>query len=138
MCVSLCLSTPDGVLTYIYRQAPVSLAGALEEYIKDPNFEQNRLEYKANKQAAGKDGSASMGSTSGSVSSKSNASPSETKKPEKGACCQSMDMGLILMVAYRTFVFSSTCSVIQQSKIGAKSSNAGFPRCYRRRATYYV
>jgi len=30
----------------------VSLAGALEEYLRDPNFEQNRLEYKANKDAA--------------------------------------------------------------------------------------
>ena len=34
------------------RQAPVSLVGALEEYLRDPNFEQNRLEYKANKAAA--------------------------------------------------------------------------------------
>lgn len=30
----------------------MSLAGALEEYLKDPNFEQNRLEYRANKAAA--------------------------------------------------------------------------------------
>ena len=33
-------------------QAPVSLAGALEEYLNDPNFEQNRIEYKTNKEAA--------------------------------------------------------------------------------------
>lgn len=33
-------------------QAPVSLAGALEEYLKDPNFEQNRIEYKTNKAIA--------------------------------------------------------------------------------------
>jgi hypothetical protein len=26
--------------------------GALEEYLNDPNFEQNRIEYKANKDAA--------------------------------------------------------------------------------------
>jgi hypothetical protein len=32
-------------------QAPVSLAGALEEYLNDPNFEQNRIEYKTNKEA---------------------------------------------------------------------------------------
>ncbi|EJU03522.1 ANTH-domain-containing protein, partial [Dacryopinax primogenitus] len=31
------------------KHAPVSLAGALEEYLNDPNFEQNRLEYKLNK-----------------------------------------------------------------------------------------
>lgn len=75
-----------GVLTYIYWQAPVSLAGALEEYIKDPNFEQNRLEYKANKQVAATGGSTSVGSASGSVSSK-HVSFSETKKPERGECC---------------------------------------------------
>ncbi|KAL0955275.1 hypothetical protein HGRIS_004165 [Hohenbuehelia grisea] len=34
------------------KHAPVSLAGALQEYLDDPNFEQNRLEYKANKRAA--------------------------------------------------------------------------------------
>ena len=33
-------------------QAPVSLAGSLEEYIKDPNFEANRLEYKQNREIA--------------------------------------------------------------------------------------
>lgn len=30
----------------------MSLAGALEEYLKDPNFEQNRIEYKTNKEIA--------------------------------------------------------------------------------------
>ncbi|EMD39024.1 hypothetical protein CERSUDRAFT_133735 [Gelatoporia subvermispora B] len=34
------------------RHAPVSLAGSLEEYLNDPNFEQNRIEYKTNKEAA--------------------------------------------------------------------------------------
>ncbi|KZP01731.1 ANTH-domain-containing protein [Calocera viscosa TUFC12733] len=34
------------------KHAPVSLAGALEEYLNDPNFEQNRLEYKQNKDIA--------------------------------------------------------------------------------------
>ncbi|TDL23980.1 ANTH-domain-containing protein [Rickenella mellea] len=34
------------------KHAPVSLVGSLEEYLNDPNFEQNRLEYKANKAAA--------------------------------------------------------------------------------------
>ncbi|GBE86242.1 ANTH-domain-containing protein [Sparassis crispa] len=34
------------------RHAPVSLAGALEEYLNDPNFEQNRIEYKTSKEAA--------------------------------------------------------------------------------------
>jgi hypothetical protein len=33
-------------------KAPVSLAGALQEYLEDPNFEQNRIEYKTNKEAA--------------------------------------------------------------------------------------
>ena len=33
-------------------QAPISLAGSLEEYLNDPNFEQNRIEYKTNKESA--------------------------------------------------------------------------------------
>ena len=32
----------------------MSLVGALEEYLNDPNFEQNRIEYKTNKEAADK------------------------------------------------------------------------------------
>ncbi|CCA67480.1 hypothetical protein PIIN_01309 [Serendipita indica DSM 11827] len=34
------------------RHAPTRLAGALEEYLQDPNFEQNRIEYKTNKALA--------------------------------------------------------------------------------------
>lgn len=30
----------------------MSLAGSLEEYLNDPNFEQNRIEYKTNKEIA--------------------------------------------------------------------------------------
>lgn len=36
------------------KHAPVSLAGALQEYLDDPNFEQNRIEYRTNKEAADK------------------------------------------------------------------------------------
>jgi phosphatidylinositol-binding clathrin assembly protein len=75
----------------------VSLAGALEEYLKDPNFEQNRLEYRANKLAADKnEGEAAAGPSSGAdanvkASTSPNTSPkppskvsfAETKKPEK-------------------------------------------------------
>ena len=32
----------------------MSLVKALEEYLSDPNFEQNRIEYKANKASADK------------------------------------------------------------------------------------
>lgn len=39
-------------MTNALIQAPVSLAGALEEYLNDPNFEQNRIEYKTNKEIA--------------------------------------------------------------------------------------
>jgi len=40
------------------KHAPVSLAGALKEYIDDPNFEQNRIEYKLQKESAEKNGKA--------------------------------------------------------------------------------
>jgi hypothetical protein len=43
------------LLTYS-RQAPVSLAGALQEYLDDPGFEQNRIEYKTNKDAVRRGG----------------------------------------------------------------------------------
>ena len=33
-------------------QAPVSLAGSLEEYLRDPNFEKNRAEYQESKRIA--------------------------------------------------------------------------------------
>ncbi len=33
-------------------KAPLSLAKALDEYLRDPNFEQNRIEYKTNKALA--------------------------------------------------------------------------------------
>lgn len=33
----------------------MSLAGSLEEYLNDPNFEQNRIEYKTNKEIADRD-----------------------------------------------------------------------------------
>ncbi|KAJ3877063.1 ANTH domain-containing protein [Lentinula edodes] len=46
------------------KHAPVSLAGALDEYLSDPNFEQNRIEYKTNKEAA------QRGRGTGSTSSK--------------------------------------------------------------------
>jgi phosphatidylinositol-binding clathrin assembly protein len=32
-------------------KAPVSLAGALQEYLDDPNFDQNMIEYRTNKDA---------------------------------------------------------------------------------------
>lgn len=38
------------------KHAPVSLAGALKEYLDDPNFEQNRIEYKLQKELAEKNG----------------------------------------------------------------------------------
>lgn len=38
------------------KHAPVSLASSLEEYLNDPNFEQNRIEYKANKETTTRNG----------------------------------------------------------------------------------
>ncbi|KIK61616.1 hypothetical protein GYMLUDRAFT_42631 [Collybiopsis luxurians FD-317 M1] len=52
------------------KHAPVSLAGALEEYLNDPNFEQNRIEYRTNKEAVQK------GRANGATSNKSNKAPS--------------------------------------------------------------
>ncbi|KAJ1598216.1 hypothetical protein NDA14_000393 [Ustilago hordei] len=60
------------------KHAPVSLAGALEEYLKDPNFEQNRKEYKENKRIAD---SGPPASTARPISTISSSVPkSESKK----------------------------------------------------------
>lgn len=72
------------------KHAPVSLAGALEEYLKDPNFEQNRKEYKENKRIADGTPAAStarpISTTSSSVpktESKKSITIQEPEKPER-------------------------------------------------------
>ncbi|KAF9078216.1 ANTH domain-containing protein [Rhodocollybia butyracea] len=55
------------------KHAPVSLAGALEEYLTDPNFEQNRIEYKTNKEATQRGGRSN--GANGSTSSKAGQAP---------------------------------------------------------------
>ena len=55
------------------KHAPIGLAGALQEYLDDPNFEQNRIEYKENKRIA--DG--------GTPSKKPAATPVKKEEPEK-------------------------------------------------------
>ncbi|KAH8832903.1 ANTH-domain-containing protein [Flagelloscypha sp. PMI_526] len=55
------------------RHAPVSLAGALQDYLDDPNFEQNRIEYKLNKDSADK--SRKSGKSAKSSGAKDSAPP---------------------------------------------------------------
>ncbi|KZV66314.1 ANTH-domain-containing protein [Peniophora sp. CONT] len=64
------------------KHAPVSLVKSLEEYLNDPNFEQNRIEYKANKDAA--DRSVRNGTTAPSKSTEPASQPSSsTSEPPK-------------------------------------------------------
>lgn len=66
------------------KQAPVSLVSSLEEYLKDPHFEQNRIEYRANKDASekvGRNGGKSRGVT------KKLAEPSEFISTSQVALC---------------------------------------------------
>ncbi|KAI6024433.1 ANTH domain-containing protein [Pisolithus marmoratus] len=60
------------------RHAPVSLARSLEEYLNDPNFEQNRIEYKANKEAADRNQKPPNGTVL------SSAPPHEASSPKPG------------------------------------------------------
>lgn len=63
------------------KHAPVSLAGALEEYLTDPNFEQNRIEYKTQKEAAERNAKAGNKGTAPKTEDKAsspNASSSNT------------------------------------------------------------
>ncbi|KAI0035312.1 ANTH domain-containing protein, partial [Vararia minispora EC-137] len=65
------------------KHAPVSLVKSLEEYLNDPNFEQNRIEYKANKDAADRSvRDAAADAAPSSVSTSSPAASSSAPKPE--------------------------------------------------------
>ncbi|KAF9466040.1 ANTH domain-containing protein [Collybia nuda] len=63
------------------KHAPVSLVGALEEYIEDPNFEQNRIEYRTNKEAVDRGNKkptpASKANTSNKTSARSTPLPTQ-------------------------------------------------------------
>ncbi|KAF9054466.1 ANTH domain-containing protein [Panaeolus papilionaceus] len=63
------------------KHAPVSLAGALQEYLDDPNFEQNRLEYKANKAAAEGGPPVADGKTAKAKPSSSSSSSAQQGRP---------------------------------------------------------
>ncbi|GAA5913280.1 hypothetical protein JCM5296_007343 [Sporobolomyces johnsonii] len=60
------------------KHAPVSLAGSLEEYLNDPNFEKNRQEYKENKRIAD-------GASSKSTSTPASSAPAATSAPSTSA-----------------------------------------------------
>ncbi len=62
-------------------QAPVSLAGALEEYLDDPNFEQNRIEYKNAKTASERNGKNTASKTKPSESEGVRSSSLAQQKP---------------------------------------------------------
>ncbi|THH14758.1 hypothetical protein EW146_g5615 [Bondarzewia mesenterica] len=78
------------------KHAPVSLVGALEEYLNDPNFEQNRIEYKTNKDAAErnlKNGKAATSPATNSESAKpteSSSAGSSSTEPPKAESSQAM------------------------------------------------
>ncbi|PBK72503.1 ANTH-domain-containing protein [Armillaria solidipes] len=62
------------------KHAPVSLAGALQEYLDDPNFEQNRIEYKTNKESAER-GSKGGPTPKKSETASTSTSPTKTSPP---------------------------------------------------------
>ncbi|KAG1850701.1 ANTH domain-containing protein [Suillus subluteus] len=68
------------------KHAPVSLAGALQEYLNDPNFEQNRIEYRTNKEAADRNGKNRSGALSSApkASSSQATSTASTSTPSNG------------------------------------------------------
>ncbi|GAA5897805.1 uncharacterized protein JCM6883_000824 [Sporobolomyces salmoneus] len=64
------------------KHAPVSLAGSLEEYLNDPNFEKNRQEYRENKRVVD-GGQPSSTSTSKPTTTPSSSSTSATPSTSK-------------------------------------------------------
>ncbi|EIN09626.1 ANTH-domain-containing protein [Punctularia strigosozonata HHB-11173 SS5] len=65
------------------RHAPVSLAGSLQEYLDDPNFEQNRIEYKLAKENADKNAKLGKGAKNGT------SSPNKPSTPKPGPSSES-------------------------------------------------
>ncbi|KIK44663.1 hypothetical protein CY34DRAFT_802425 [Suillus luteus UH-Slu-Lm8-n1] len=74
----------------ILKHAPVLLASALQEYLNDPNFEQNRIEYKTNKEAADRNGRNRSGALSSApkASSSQATSTASTSAPSNGPFTQ--------------------------------------------------
>lgn len=72
------------------KHAPVLLASALQEYLNDPNFEQNRIEYKTNKEAADRNGRNRSGALSlvHKASSSQATSSASTSAPPNGPSTQ--------------------------------------------------
>ncbi|KAG1831380.1 ANTH domain-containing protein [Suillus variegatus] len=72
------------------KHAPVSLAGALQEYLNDPNFEQNRIEYRTNKEAVDRNGKNRSGALSSApkASSSQATSTASTSTPANGSSTQ--------------------------------------------------
>lgn len=77
------LSSTLGLNVPNLRHAPISLAGALKEYLDDPNFEKNRIEYKENKRVA--DGHPRSKPTPASATSAEKAPPKSIKIQEPSA-----------------------------------------------------
>ncbi|KAJ3516945.1 hypothetical protein NLJ89_g814 [Agrocybe chaxingu] len=67
------------------KHAPVSLAGALQEYLDDPNFEQNRIEYRANKEAAERGANVTTNGTKATKATSSVSRPAESSTSPKTA-----------------------------------------------------
>ncbi|KAL9934190.1 hypothetical protein V8E36_006646 [Tilletia maclaganii] len=66
------------------KHAPIGLAGALDEYLSDPNFEQNRVEYRKNRQIAdGEPASSSSTKASGKEATKEEGKKEEGKEEAK-------------------------------------------------------
>lgn len=74
----------------ILKHAPVLLASALQEYLNDPNFEQNRIEYRTNKETADRNGRNRNGvlSSAPKASSSQATSTASTSAPSNGPSTQ--------------------------------------------------
>ncbi|KAH8110980.1 ANTH-domain-containing protein [Phellopilus nigrolimitatus] len=66
------------------KHAPVSLVAALEEYLNDPNFEQNRIEYKTTKALADKNAKEGIKKPTKSIDRESSSSNTRATSPKPG------------------------------------------------------
>ncbi|EJD07686.1 ANTH-domain-containing protein [Fomitiporia mediterranea MF3/22] len=108
------------------KHAPVSLVSALEEYLNDPNFEQNRIEYKTTRSLADKNAregnTAPNGvdhgkpsSSSAAPTSSTNAHPSSLTKPSDPENKALVDF-FSSIEGEQTSMFSPSNSQLQQQQ----------------------
>ncbi|KAH8919528.1 hypothetical protein BT69DRAFT_485273 [Atractiella rhizophila] len=105
------------------KHAPVSLAKSLEEYLNDPNFEQNRLEYKEASKVA--DGSGPKTQTKAPVSKPAQSKPEPTPSSSSTSTGPSLTVNTQPPPGAKPSAFLDFFSTIEQEQQSMFNPNPG-------------